>query len=199
MKATTKTKTAAIASSLFVLTGAALAHAATNREVAATTTTADLEAQVVQLGNLPGFWTADCPIGAASAAAWTAGDRAEASALRTEGFVTGLREPLRSKSGATGASLGLRFRSAAGATADLDRHERLAGRAGYATNFAVRGSLAARAYTVRTAGLTTVRVAYTRGDVEYAVQVQAPARADVGRLQRILAAAAARVAGHSSH
>lgn len=192
---TTRTRIAAAAASLSVLTGAALAHAATHGEPAAPTV-AELNAHVVRLGDLPGFWSYDCPLADTNTASWTGGDPAEAAALRSEGFAVGVRELLRSRYGATGASVAVRFGTAAGAAADLDRREQEAGHAGYATNFSVPGQLDARGYTVRTRGLTTVRVAYVRGTVESAVQVQAPGRVDVGRLQRLLAAAVARAAGH---
>jgi hypothetical protein len=46
---------------------------------------------------------------------------------------------------------------------------------------------------VRTALLTTVRVAYTRGSNEYAVEVKAAGRANAGALQRVAATAARRL------
>jgi hypothetical protein len=194
---TTKTRMAAVSASLVALTGAAIAPAATHHESAGPSVP-EVEAQVVRLGDVPGFWSYDCPLADANAASWAAGDRAEAAALAGEGFRLGVRELLRSQSGATGASVALRFGSAAAAAADLDRREREAGHAGDATNFAVPGPVAAHGDTVRTGGLTTVRVAYVRGPVEYAVQVRATGRVDVTRLQRVLAAAAVRAAGLGS-
>jgi hypothetical protein len=194
LTSTTKTG-AAVTAIVLALSGAALAAAApSHTPAAASLTPLDLDARVMQLGELPGFWSTACPIAETSAAAWAAGDSGEATALRAEGFVVGVRESVRASSGASGASVALRFRSAAGATADLDRREQLAGRAGYATNFAVPESDAVRAYTIRGRGLTTVRVAYQRGVDEYAVEVDAPARVDVSALQRKVAAAVVRVA-----
>jgi hypothetical protein len=190
---TTKTKTAAtIATFLVILSSAGLAHGANAREVVATDP--NLVVRVVQLGEVQGFWAVNCPIALTNATAWAQGDINEATALHREGFAIGLREMLRSTTGAIGASVALRFRSAAGATADLDRREQLAGRAGYATNFAVAGSSAAHAYTVRTADATTVRVVFTRGADEYAIVAVAAKGADIGALQRALAGAVARVA-----
>jgi hypothetical protein len=191
---TTKTKMAAtIVASLAALTGAALAHGASAREVAANDP--NVGVRVVRLGQVPGFWAVNCPIGITNAGAWTQGDSAEATTLQREGFAGGVRELLRSKSGDTGVSVALTFRSAAAAKADLDRREQLAGHTGYATNFAVPGSHSIRAYTVRGSGSTTVRVAFTRGATEYAVAVAAAKRTDIGALQQALASTAARVAG----
>jgi hypothetical protein len=128
-----------------------------------------------------------------NASAWTQGDPTEASSLESEGFALGVRELLRSKSGDVGASFALRFRTAAGAKADLERRELLAGHAGYATNFAVPGVPSVRAYTVRKAGFATVRVAFTRGSDEYGVTIATGRGSDVGTLQRALAAAVARI------
>jgi hypothetical protein len=149
----------------------------------------------VRLGQVSGFWSVNCPIAVASVAAWAQGDRSEANALHSEGFAGGVRELLRSKSGDAAVSVALRFRSTAGATADLDRREQLAGRAGAAMNFAVPGSPSVRAYTVRTPDSTTVRVSFTRGAEEYGIVVEAAASTDAGDLQRALAATVARVAG----
>jgi hypothetical protein len=189
----TKTKMAAtIVTSLAALTGAALAHGANGRDVSATDP--NVEVRVVQLGRVPGFWPVDCPISVANAAAWAQGASGEADSLGSEGFVGGVRELLRSKSGDTGVSVALRFRSAAGAASDLDRREQAAGRAGYAANFAVPGAPSVRAYTVRTPGSTTVRVAFTRGADEYAVSVAAARSTSIGSLQRAIATTVARVA-----
>jgi hypothetical protein len=191
---TTKTKMAAtIVTSVAALTGAALAHGASVREVAGPDP--NVTVRVAQLGQVPGFWGVNCPIGVANVTAWTQGDTAEASTLQSEGFVGGVRELLRSKSGDLGVSVALTFRSAAAAKADLDRREQLAGHAGYATNFAVPGSPSVHAYTVRASGSTTVRVAFSRGATEYGVAVAAAKRTDIGALQRALASTAARVAG----
>ncbi|HZO34131.1 MAG TPA: hypothetical protein VFB17_03540 [Gaiellaceae bacterium] len=195
---TTRTKTAALATSLVALTGAALASAAIHRE-GASPDVAKVEAQVVRLGDVPGFWSYSCPLADTDAASWAAGDGPEAAVLTREGFTLGVREPLRSQSGATGASVALEFRTAAGATADLERRERDARHAGDARTFAVPGLLAARGDTVRIGGLTIVRVAYTRGSVEYAVEARASGRVDVTRLQRLLAATAARAAGQGTN
>jgi hypothetical protein len=51
------------------------------------------------------------------------------------------------------------------------------------------------AYTVRTPAVTTVRVAFTRGADEYAIVVEAAARARVAALQRALAETVTRFAG----
>lgn len=194
MKAlTTRTKTAAtIATSLVALSGAVLAHGANARRPASGP---NLQMRVVELGDVPGFWAVDCPIALADATAWAEGDGNEASALHDEGFAVGVREVLRSRSGDMGASVALRFRSAAGARADLNRRESAAGREGYATSFAVPGSPAVRAYTVRTSSGTTVRVAFSRGADEYAVVVEAAPGTDIDSLQRALATTVTRVAG----
>lgn len=184
-----KTKTAAtIAVSLAALAGGALTHEASAGEPSAN----DLRARVIQLGDVPGFWSADCPIVLQDAAAWAPGDGEEAAALHGEGFAIGVRELLRSTSGDLGVSVALRFRSPAGATADLNRRERLAG---HETTFAVPGSTAVRVSTVRSAGSATVRVAFTRGIDEYAVAVEAAKGTKVGALQRALVTAVSRVAG----
>lgn len=190
---TNKTKMAAtVVASVAALSGA-LAAGANAREVVAIDS--NLEVRVVQLGEVPGFWAADCPLAFGSASAWAQGDDAEATAVRSEGFAVGVRELLRSRSGDVGVSVAMRFRSAAGASTDLDRREQLAGREGYATNFAVPGSPSVRAYSVRTAGFTTVHVAFTRGADEYAVAVRAAKSADIGPLQQALATAVTRLAG----
>ena len=189
-----KTKTAAtVVASVAALTGAALASGADAREVVATAPS--LEARVVQLGEVPGFWAANCPLAFSTSTAWAQGDDSEATAVHSEGFAVGVRELLRSRSGDVGVSVALRFRSAAEASTDLDRREQLAGRGGYATNFAVPGSPSIRAYSVRADGVTTVHAAFTRGTVEYAVAVRAAKSADIGALQQAVATAVKRVAG----
>jgi len=190
MKAfTQKKKTAAtIAVSLAALTGGALTHEASAREASAN----DLRVHVTQLGDVPGFWSADCPIVLENTAAWAPGDGPEAAALRGEGFAIGVRELLRSTSGDFGVSVALRFHSPAGAKADLSRRERLAG---HATTFPVPGSSAVHASTARSGGSTTVRVAFTRGTDEYAVAVEAAKDTNLGALQRALVTAVSRVAG----
>jgi hypothetical protein len=190
---TTKTKMAAtIVASLAALAGAAIAHGASASAVAATDP--NVTVRVAQLGQVPGFWAVNCPIGVANAAAWTQGDSAEANTLQREGFARGVRELLRSKQGDTGVSVALTFRSSAAAKSDLDRREQLAGHAGYATNFAAPGSPSVRAYTVRASGSTTVRVAFTRGATEYGIAVAAAKGTDIGALQRALATSVARFA-----
>ncbi len=174
---------------------AALASASPATPRPAATPDPNVTVRVAQLGQVTGFWAVNCPIGVANAAAWTQGDTAEATALRSEGFRGGVRELLRSKSGDTGVSVALTFGSAAAARVDLDRREQLAGRAGYAVNFAVPGTPSVRAYTVRTAGLTTARAAFIRGATEYAVAVAAAKSTDIGALQLALADTLSRVAG----
>ena len=189
-----KTKMAAtIVALLAALTGAALAHGASTREAPGTP---DLLVRDVALGAVQGFWTVDCPIAFDNATAWGQGNDVEASALQSEGFATGVRELVRSAQGDTGVAVALRFRSAAGAKADLDRREQLAGRDGYAVNFAVPGSLPVRAYTVRTEGSTSVHVAFARGTDEYAIAVEAAHGTNVDALQRALATAIGREAQH---
>jgi hypothetical protein len=190
---TTKTKMAAtIAVALGALAGAALAHGAPARDVSASDP--KLVALVVRLGEVQGFWAANCPIGLGNATAWAQGDDGEAAALHGERFALGVRELLRSASGATGVSVALRFRSAAGAASDLERRELLAGDEGYATNFSVPGARSVRAYTVRTEAAVTVHVAFTRGTDEYAIAIAAAKGTDVDALQRSLAAAVTPVA-----
>ncbi len=187
---TDKTKlAAAVVASLAVLTGSANA-----REVSSPAP--NLEARVVELGQVQGLWAANCPIALGNPTAWAQGDDAEASALHHEGFATGARELLRSDAGDLGVSVALRFRSPAGAKADVDRRERLAGQEGYATNFAVPGAPSLRAYTVRAAGSTTVHVAFVRGTDEYGIAVQAGRTTDVKALERAVATAARREARH---
>jgi hypothetical protein len=190
---TNKTKIAVtIVASAAALSGAALAQGASGHKVAANDP--NVELRVVRLGQVPGFWAVNCPIGIVSAEGWTQGDTSEASNLDGEGFAVGVRELLRSRSGDMGVSFVLRFRSAAGAKADLERRERIAGRLGYATNFAVPGSPSVHAYTLRTSGSTTVRVAFTRGSDEYGIAVAAAKGTDMRTLQQALAASVARVA-----
>jgi hypothetical protein len=193
MKAfTNKTKAAAtIMVSLAAVTGTALAHQASAREVPSS----DLHARVVQLGEVRGFWSVDCPIAVRGAAAWAQSEGDEAAALDSEGFAIGVQEPLRSASGDVGVSVGLRFSSPAGATADLNRRKSLAGRGGSTTDFAVPGSRNVHAYVVRGAGSTTVHVAFTRGADEYALAVRTLEGANVPALERALATAVTRVAG----
>jgi hypothetical protein len=190
---TTKTKTGAMMlASLIALSGAVVAHGASARRAE---DGANLQYRVVQLGEVHGFWTVNCPITLGSPTAWAEGDGAEASALRHEGFAIGVREVLRSRSGDIGASVALRFSSAAGAHADLSRREKAAGRQGYSMSFAVPGAPVVDGYTVRTKGTTTVRVAFARGADEYAIVVEAAPGTDISALQRALATTVARVAG----
>jgi len=193
---TNKTKqAAALVAAAAALAGgaAALTGAASAREI---TADPNLDARVVALGQVAGFWATDCPILIDDANAWAQGDGAEASALHGEGFAVGARELLRSTSGEGGVSSALQFRSAAGAAADLERRVHDAGHHGYATNFAVPGAPSVHAYTVRTNLTATVHVAFTRGADEYAIAVETTDSAHVETLELALAAAVRREARH---
>ena len=180
---------AALAGAATALTGAAAAHG--------TSGAPSLDVRVVALGHVRGFWAADCPIAFDSATAWAQGDGAEASALHGEGFAVGARELLRSTSGASGVSVVLRFHSASGAAADLERRELQAGQQGDAMSFAVPGAPSVHAYTVRTNGTSTVHVAFTRGTDEYAVAVETTTGAEVGAIEAALGAVVRPEARHA--
>ena len=187
--AATVASAAALAGAATAITGAAAAHGTGEAPA--------LNMRVVALGHVHGFWSADCPIAFDNAAAWAQGDDAEASALHSEGFAVGTRELLRSNSGASGVSVALRFRSASGAAADLERRELQAGRQGYAMSFAVPGAPSVHAYTVRANGTSTVHVAFTRGADEYAVAVETTRGAEVGALEAALGAGIRPAARHA--
>jgi hypothetical protein len=189
---TTRTKTVvAMVFPLAAGTCAALALVGTSHAAAASSA-AELEGKVAQSTDLPGFWSTECPSIERGAAVWAPNDRRQVTALDAEGFLLGVREPLHSDSGDTAVSFALRFRTAAGLTADLNRRERLASRAGGTTSFGVPQLPSARGYTVRTAHLTTVSVVDALGSTEYGLEVNAVGRADVGALQRTVEAAARR-------
>jgi hypothetical protein len=190
---TPKTKAlAATMTTLVALTGAALARGAVRVEP---TTDLSLGAPVVQLGAALGYWTNDCPLTLGSATAWAEGYTAESNALASEGFALGVREQFRSRWGNAASGLAIRFRTPAGAKADLERRELAAGQAGYATNFAVPGAPPVHAYTVHGGSWTSVNVGYTRGSDEYVFTIDAPRTADISSLQRTVATAITRVAG----
>ena len=175
---TSKTKIAAtFVASLAALAGAVMAHGASSEP--------SLQDRVMELGRgARGSGWSNCPIAIANATAWAQGDEKEASTLHGEGFELGVRQLLRSNAGDLGVRVALRFRSPAGAEADVNRRELLAGQQGYPMNFAVPELPPCTRTACRRAGSTTVHVAFTRGTDEYAIVVETSHASEVRALEQ---------------
>jgi hypothetical protein len=147
-----------------VLAGAALGYAPSSspRHVAAVER---LREDVVRPHELAGFWPLDCPV-AQTAAEWARTGSGSVAALRREGFVVGIREPLGSSSlNGTAVSSAARFLTAAGARREAARTLRAAG-----GSYRVAGIPGARGYT--TGYGNVYGVVFTAGRVEYEVRVE---------------------------
>jgi hypothetical protein len=164
----------------------------------ATPTTAPLYTRVLSVGDLPGFWSVACPVAVTSAAQW-ATHTAPAAELSSNGFMNGLREPLRSSApGTRGWSVVAQFRSAAGAQrearSELDRARSLGGAF---SQFEVPGIAGGHGYLLPGGSKSRIAIAFTEGRFQYLLQITGVARSHTAALRKRLAEAATTLYGRT--
>jgi len=134
-----------------------------------------LRGMLLGSNDLPGFQTTQCPRVVTSAAEWARNDRAAIGELRTEGFVMGVRESLRSRTGqSTADSEAVHFRTAAGAGREVVRQVAGARTMGLRRRFAVPAIPAGQGYSLVTDGGMSYHVVFSVRSDEYAVALAVP-------------------------
>lgn len=181
------TKLTAVAVSLVALTAVGAALARTPGDPVAPEPTAPLYSRVLELGDLQGFWPTSCPVAVTSPTDW-ARHSPSASTLTHNGFVNGLREPLRSNGSAMSAvSSVAQYRTAQGARLAAD--EELATVAANGS-FDVPSIPDAYGFSVSTGVTTLLGVTFSDGRFEYLLTVGgvAPAKTSTMRARLVVAA-----------
>ena len=136
------------------------------------TTAYRLQTLVLQANELPTFVPIFCPLADTDVDRWGNGNRAAAGALRSDGFVIGVREPLYSTVWHGNAiSVAAEFRTAQGARRDAERQLATAREVGAVTTFAVSAIPGAFGYSHSAHGKAGYRVIFTDGGYEYVVGV----------------------------
>jgi len=189
MSARHSTKIALAVTCLVALAAGSAALARTPGQPNATSTTAPLYTRVLSLGDLKGFWSVTCPVAETTAAQWSTHSGSE-SDLSRNGFVNGLREPLRSSGSSVQAwSAVAQFKTAAGA-----RREALSelGRApaGAVARFAVPQIPGSRGYSLADGRSSRITVGFTEGRFQYVIEIRGVGASDAAMLRARLTAAA---------
>jgi hypothetical protein len=169
--------------------GAALARTPAQPTMSAAT--APLYNRVLQFGDLQGFWSVTCPVAVTSAAEWSV-HSSPAATLSSNGFVNGLREPLRtSRAASNGWSVVAQFRSATGA-----RHEALAELAsatalgGTFAGFEIAAIPGSHGYSLPDGGSSRMSVGFTEGRFQYLITITGVDRSNASVLRARLVTAA---------
>jgi hypothetical protein len=169
--------------------GAALAR--TPGQPNATSSTAPLYNRVLQLGDLEGFWSVTCPVAVTSATQW-AMHTASAAQLSSNGFMNGLREPLRTGDSEThGWSIVAQFSSTAGAQREALAELGQARALGAAiSQFDVSSIPGSHGYSLPDGSGSRIAVVFTEGRFQYLIEITGAGRSDATALGSRLAAAA---------
>jgi hypothetical protein len=131
-----------------------------------------LRTMVLDENELPGFTSVECPLVQMSVGDWVGANTDAIPALRTDGFVMGLRETLRSaKLGASAASVAINFHSAAGAATHLMRQLATVRNEGTVTAFSVAAIAGAQGYQATTRTGIRDTIGFTSGSNEYLLSV----------------------------
>ena len=178
--------------------GAALAR--TPAQPTTSSATAPLYNRVLLFGDLQGFWSVTCPVAVTSAGDWSM-HSSPAATLASNGFVNGLREPLRSSHPASdGWSVVAQFRSATGA-----RHEALAELAratvlgGAFAGFEIAAIPGSHGYSVPDGGSSRLSVGFTEGRFQYLITITGVDRTDASVLRARLVRAATALYERAQH
>lgn len=158
----------------------------------ATPTTAPLYTRVLLSGDLQGFWSVTCPVAITSAAQWATRAAPEAE-LSRNGFVNGLREPLRSSGSTVRAwSTVAQFRTPAGARREA-RAEVVRARALAAAfvRFDVPQIPGGQGYALPNGRTARIAVAFTEGRFQYLIELAGVGASDAAALRARLTSAAA--------
>lgn len=192
MSARHSTKLALIATTcLIALAAGRAALARTPSQPDATSSTAALYNRVLQLGDLRGFWSTMCPVAVTTPSQW-AMHTGSGAALSANGFLNGLREPLRSSSpGTQGWSIVAQYRSAAGARretdSELDQARTLGGAFSRFTVDEIPGS---HGYSLPNGSTVQIAISFTAGRFQYRLEITGAGRADEATLRSRLTRAA---------
>ena len=190
MSARHSLKIALVVVCLIALTAVA-AGARTPGQPDATSATAPLYTRVLSLDDLKGFWSVTCPVAVTSAAQW-ATQSSSAAELERDGFMNGLREPLRSTGSAVQAwSIVAQFTSPAGArresSAELGQ-ARLLGAA--VARFDVPLIPNSHGYSVPSGRTSRIAIGFTEGRFQYLLEIGGVGASDAAALRARLTAAA---------
>jgi hypothetical protein len=185
------TKIALAAACLVALSAAGAALARTPGQPNATSTTAPLYNRVLQLGDLEGFWSVACPVAVTSAADWSM-HSSSAAQLSGNGFMNGLREPLRTSDPAVqGSSVVAQFNSSAGARrqSQLELAQARALGGTYA-EFAVPSIPGSHGYSLPDGRTSHLAIGFSVGRFQYLVEIAGVERSETAALRGRLTAAA---------
>ena len=176
---------------LVVLTTGGSAFARTPAQPTTSSATAPLYNRVLQFGDLPGFWSVTCPVAITSAAQWSMHSSSTAT-LASNGFVNGLREPLRaSHTASNGWSVVAQFRSASGARHEaLGELARATARGGAFAGFEIAGIPGSHGYSLADGRSSRMSVGFTHGRFQYLITIAGVGRSDASLLRARLVMAA---------
>jgi len=191
MSARHSAKIALVVVCLAALFAVRAAGARTPGQPDATSATAPLYTRVLSIDELKGFWSVTCPVAVTSAAQW-ATHSASSAELERNGFVNGLREPLRSSgSSAQAWSAVAQFRTAAGARrealSELSRARQLGGAF---ARFDVPQIPNSHGYSVPNGRTSRIAVGFTAGRFQYLLEVAGGGASEATALRARLTAAA---------
>jgi hypothetical protein len=181
----------AIVAGVVALAAAAAAPARAPVDPVATSPTAPLYNRVLTL-ELQGFASTMCPVAVTSPAQWAQHSLPE-DQLRSNGFVNGLREPLRSsRSTATVYSVVAQFDSRAGAEDEVDAElQQARGSSDGFTVSRVPSIPGGYAYTFSTNGTKHIDIGFAEGRFQYLLAIDGVGRSEETTLRARLGAAAA--------
>lgn len=184
-------KVALVVTLLVTLVAAGGALARTPGQPNATSATAPLYTRVLQFGDLEGFWSVTCPVAVTSASEWSM-HSSSAAKLSSNGFMNGLREPLRTSGSAVqGSSVVAQFSSPAGARREseleLEKARALGG--AYAT-FTVSSIPGSHGYSLPDGRTSHIAIAFTAGRFQYFVEITGADRSQTAALRARLTTAA---------
>ena len=191
MSARHSAKIALVIVCLAALFAVRAADARTPGQPDATSATAPLYTRVLSLDELKGFWSVTCPVAVTSTAQWATHSSSSAE-LERNGFMNGLRVPLRSSGSIARAwSTVAQFTSPAGARresqAEFGRARRLGGAI---ARFDVPQIPGSHGYSVPNGGTSRIAVGFTEGRFQYLLEIGSVATSEAAALRARLTAAA---------
>ena len=169
--------------------GAALARTPSHPD--ATSSTAALYNRVLQLSELRGFSSVMCPVAVTTRSQW-AMHTSSAAALSDNGFLNGLREPLRSSSpGILGWSIVAQYRSAAGARREAQSElDQARTRASAFSQFTVDEIPGSHGYSLPDGSTVQIAISFTAGRFQYLLEITGADDADAAAFRNRLTRAA---------
>jgi hypothetical protein len=191
MSARHSVKLGGVVAGLVVLATGGSALARTPAQPTTPAATAPLYSRVLQFGDLQGFWSVTCPVAVTSAAEWST-HSSSAATLSSNGFVNGLREPLRtSHAASSGWSIVAQFRTATGARHEaLDELARATERGGVLAAFEIAAIPGSHGYSLADRRSARMSVGFTEGRFQYLITITGVDRSDASLLRTRLVSAA---------